>query len=87
MGPSFHHTIISSKITDPILRGSDSMFPKEADPKGGSYCPFSTSYILELHPPLKKAMLNFPTPDPETWTQEELRRWLNNVSTHNLFTM
>ncbi|KAF2429828.1 hypothetical protein EJ08DRAFT_634599 [Tothia fuscella] len=32
--------------------GSDSMFPKEADPRG----------------------------DPENWSQEELRRWLNNRS-------
>ncbi|QDS72738.1 hypothetical protein FKW77_003936 [Venturia effusa] len=30
--------------------GQDSMFPKEADPKG----------------------------NPETWSHEELRRWLNN---------
>ncbi|KIW01629.1 hypothetical protein, variant [Verruconis gallopava] len=31
--------------------GTESMFPKEPDPKG----------------------------DPETWSLEELRRWLNNV--------
>ncbi len=44
------------------------MFPKEGDPIGGELNGLGISFLI----------LIFPL-DPETWTREELRRWLAAV--------
>lgn len=50
--------------------GPSDIFPREDDPKGGKF-----KLVHDYVKPVLTAVL-----DPETWTREELRRWLAAVS-------
>lgn len=60
------------------------MFPSEPDPKGSEYGLFHLRFVSKtqrLAPSYVQYADQTRMADPEFWTEDELRRWLNNVST------
>lgn len=49
------------------------MFPQEPDPKGGKWRHISQSIGTEIQ------ILMTCLIDPETWSEEDMKRWLNKV--------